>query len=414
MALQDIEFSKLLLSLTIILGLSLLFGKIFNLLKMPKVVGEIISGIALGPSLLGFFYPNMHEWLFGALLSQPAVSSLFYWLGLVFLMFTSGLKISFENQQGQFSKIIILIAAGTLPPLILGWQFADFFIETSSSNKISFSLVFAIACAVTSIPVLSRIFLELKLLDGNFAKNILIAAAVQDAILWLILSIALEIDADNSKTFIGMEYYLQLIAIIVLYSGFMLTIAPKIINFLSCRISKYLIDSALIGLIILGCFFSVAAGNLFGINIIFVALLTGILVGKISRGRLNVALNNIQDLSDWFFVPIYFALVGFQVTLMGEIDPFIIIGFFVLSSAVKIISVTGAMRLIRKTWLKALDYGISMNARGGPGIVLASVAYSAGVINSKFFNALIITSIITSLIAGIWLRFRVSSIKESN
>ena len=114
----------------------------------------------------------------------------------------------------------------------------------------------------------------------------------------------------------------------------------------------------------------------------------------------------IADIAIWFFVPIYFALVGLRLDLAHQFDVPLTLLFIVASTAIKLASCTIAARAAGAGWARALDYGVAMNTRGGPGIVLASVAHAAGIIDDRMFTALVLASILTSLATGLWLRWR--------
>ena len=160
--------------------------------------------------------------------------------------------------------------------------------------------------------------------------------------------------------------------------------------------------------LLLFCLGLVAVASLFEINLVFGALLAGLVIGRFSSAQLAATRRRISDMAIWFFVPIYFALVGLKLDLPGDFSLMPVVGFIVLSSLVKISSVALAARLVRTSAARALDFGITMNARGGPGIVLASVAHATGIIDDALFVAFVLASIVTSLVTGSWLRWRLS------
>jgi Kef-type K+ transport system membrane component KefB len=169
-------------------------------------------------------------------------------------------------------------------------------------------------------------------------------------------------------------------------------------------------DASLIGYTLLVCLILVSLASVLQVNIIFGALLAGVVIGRLPGARLETVKQNITNMALWFFVPIYFAMVGLQMNLPGNFEPILIFGFLLASSLVKIASVTFAARFGDVPWRRAIDFGVTMNARGGPGIVLASMAYGAHIIDQALFVALVLASIFTSLAAGIWLRLRRDSL----
>ncbi len=140
------------------------------------------------------------------------------------------------------------------------------------------------------------------------------------------------------------------------------------------------------------------------INAVFGALVAGIVVGRLPENQFGSVRQGISDLALSFFVPIYFALVGLKIDLPAHFDPTLFFGFLVLSSILQIGSVILATRLARYDWISSLNFAIAMNTRGGPGIVLASVAYESRLVDGAFFVTLVLTAIVTSIFAGAWFR----------
>jgi Kef-type K+ transport system membrane component KefB len=144
------------------------------------------------------------------------------------------------------------------------------------------------------------------------------------------------------------------------------------------------------------------------VNVVFAALLAGLVMARFPSRHVAAVKQHIADISIWFFVPIYFALVGLRLDLAHQFDAGLTLLFILASTAIKLTSCTIAARAAGAGWTRAFDYGVSMNTRGGPGIVLASVAYAAGIIDERFFTALVVASIVTSLATGLWLRWRLA------
>jgi Kef-type K+ transport system membrane component KefB len=142
------------------------------------------------------------------------------------------------------------------------------------------------------------------------------------------------------------------------------------------------------------------------VNVIFGALLAGLIIGRFPAAAFGPVKQRISDISLWFFVPIYFALVGHSLNLARDADASLILGFLLASSAAKLASVMAAARAAGSNFRHALDLGMAMNTRGGPGIVLASVAHAAGIVDGRMFLALLLASVLTAVAAGWWFRRR--------
>jgi len=407
----DLELTRFLLSLVLLLFFSLSIGHLFNVIGLPRVIGEISAGLILGPSLLGFLSPDLFEWIFSGFSEQKKLLSVFYWLGLIFLMFTAGFKVSTKFTPGTGRLIFLLILGGLGHPFLFGLAAANLIPNSITVDPLSFALVMAAASAVTSIPVVTKIFMDLNLLSTRFAQVVLSAAAVQDLILWLVLSIALSIQQGQPDASFRISDVLLMVAGTLCFGAAVLFLIPRIIRHVGRILLDYSPDASLVGYTMLVCLLLVCIASVLHINVVFAALLAGVVVGGQPGARFEVVKQNISDVSAWFFVPIYFALVGLQMNIPGNFDPVLILGFLLGSSAIKIVSVALFSRFARISWESAVDYGITMNARGGPGIVLASLAFAGGIIDEALFVGLVVVSIVSSLVAGVWLKFRLGAIR---
>src|SRR6059036_3758029 len=184
-----------------------------------------------------------------------------------------------------------------------------------------------------------------------------------------------------------------------------LLVLPRILRWLSKSKARFLMETSHSRFALFLCFLFVAAAALLNINIVFGAFLAGIAIGTVPQDTFAKATGSIKKISLALFTPAYFAIVGLELDLIHQFDIVIFLGFLLLSSGLKIAGALGVGKLIRKSWLSSVNLAIGLNARGGPGIVLATVAFGAGLISEPFFVALILISIVTSLITGYWLRY---------
>jgi Kef-type K+ transport system membrane component KefB len=401
----DAELGRFFLSLVVLLIVALGTGHVFERLKMPRVVGEIAGGVTLGPSVLGLISLDAHKWLFAGFAAQGALLSVFYWFGLLLLMFTAGFKMRAEG--GGTGRIIPALIVGALAlPLAFGYASTPLFAGSRTGDSLAFQFVVAIAFAVTSIPVVSRIFLDIGLMHTTFARNVVAAATIQDVVLWTLLAVATAVQHGDATDAVGIARVISITGAFVLVSLFL---APALVRTVRRRFFGKFSDASLTGYSFLLCLMFVAAASVLEVNMVFAALLAGLVMGKFSSRHLIVVKERIADLAIWFFVPIYFALVGLKLDLAHEFDAALTLTFITVSTIVKLASCTLAARAADLPWARAFDYGMAMNTRGGPGIVLASVAHAAGIIDARMFTALVLASILTSLATGTWLRWRLIS-----
>ena len=401
---NDSELARFFLSLVLLLVGALGGGHLFERLRMPRVIGEIAGGIVLGPSVLGLVSRDAYDWLFAGFPVQEALLSAFYWFGLILLMFTAGFSLHGEA-SGSRRVVSALMIGALMIPFSFGYAAAPLFSGARLGEPLAFELVMGIAVAVTSIPVLSRIFLDFDLMSTRFARNIIAAATIQDLVLWTILAIATAVQHGDTADAAGIGRVIIITLAFVLASLFF---APAAVRAIRRWLFGKLSEASLTGYAMLLCLIFVAAASFLDVNIVFAALVAGLVLARSPSRHLAPVKQRIADISIWFFVPIYFALVGLRLDLAHQFDALLTLFFIVASTVVKLTSCTIAARAAGANWIRSLDYGVAMNTRGGPGIVLASVAHAAGIIDGRMFTALVLASILTSLAAGLWLRWRLA------
>jgi Kef-type K+ transport system membrane component KefB len=322
----------------------------------------------------------------------------------VLLMFTAGFKMHAEG-GGSRRLVAALVAGALVLPFALGYAGAPLFAEARRGDPLAFELVMGIAAAVTSIPVISRIFLDLKLMGTPFARNVVGAATIQDLILWTLLAVATAVQHGQAADAAGIA---RVAAITLVFVAVSLIFGPTVVRAVGRAGIAQFSEAALTGYALLLCLAFVAVASLLSVNVVFGALVAGLVIGRFPSPHLAPVKQRIADIAIWFFVPIYFALVGLRLDLAHEFDWRLTLLFVAATTAVKLASCVVAARIGGAGWGRALDYSVAMNTRGGPGIVLASVAHAAGIIDDRMFTALVLASILTSLATGLWFRWRLA------
>jgi Kef-type K+ transport system membrane component KefB len=398
------DLTSILLILLLLVGLAQLLGTLFVKLRQPKVVGEIAAGIVLGPALLGRL--PLAAALTDAAKHQANILNFVCWLGLLLLMFLSGAETRQLFSRDERREVGWLTIVGTGLPFVLALLLGPWLIRPAlagpNGNRISLIIILAVAVAVTSIPVVSKIFADLKILHTRFARLVLGVAVLEDIVLWLALAVATALAGKAALNPRQMAIHLvSTVAFFVLG----LTIVPRIVK----RINKSRFNilakqsPAAYALAVLLAY-CVVAGAL-DVSVVFAAFLAGFAVVHKKRRLFAEALDAIGKVSFAFFIPIYFAIVGLKLDLVRGLSWGMIAIFIVGSCAAKILSVSLAGRFAGFRGLDLLNLAITTNARGGPGIVLASVAFDAGIVSAKFYTTLVLAAVFTSQIAGAWLDY---------
>ena len=403
--LSDLELTRLLFVIIILLVSSHFFGFLFNKYKLPRVIGEIFGGLLLGPTFLGSVFPEVHSWLFNSFEGEGKLISIIYWFGLIMLMFISGFEIQ-KTINSEDKKIISAILLGaTVIPFLAGWFAPVFFDFTPyigyKENMLALKIVIAIAVAVTSIPVISKIFIDLNIMNTYFAKIVLASATLQDIILWIALAVATGLVSTET---ISLSYIIMTIIITIAFFLVSLLIMPKVIRYSNGFRYNFLIKSSVSGYVLFICFLFTALASLLKVNIVFGAFLAGVIIGLVPKERFEKQKVYIKEISLGFFIPIYFAIVGLKLDLIHHFDAAFFFGFLIFTTFFETFGTLLTAKIIKKDWLSSFNLAVAMNTRGGPGIVLATVAFDLGIINETFFVTLVLIAIVTSLIAGFWLR----------
>jgi Kef-type K+ transport system membrane component KefB len=394
----------LILFLAIMLTAAHLLGHLFARLKQPRVIGEILAGILLGPFVLGklAIYTKVLQ-LNDAAEPKKAALELLYQLGLLMLMFLSGAETKALFQKHERKQIAWLATVGTVVPFFVMLGLAsfiplDWFMGEKQSHT-SLVLVMAIAVAVTSIPVISRIFFDLKILHTRFARLVLGVAVLEDIGLWAVLAIA---TALAQSTGAPKQKIVIHIAITLVYFALGLSLAPRAMKRISKSRFNMLANNSPVTFTLLIVFSYVAVAGLMDVNLVFAAFLAGFAV---SRKRLGDALETISRFSFALFIPVYFALVGYRLIFGKTFSVTMLLIFLLGACVLKLVAVAAGARLAGFRGLDVTNLAVATNARGGPGIVLASVAFEAGIISAAFYTTLVLVAVLTSQAAGAWLEY---------
>ena len=398
------DLTSILFILLALVGFAQLLGYLFVRLRQPKVVGEILAGVVLGPALIGRL-----PWASGlmeAIRQQTNILNFVYWLGLLLLMFLSGAEARQLFTREERREVSWLAIVGTGIPFVLGLALGPWLVGPAlagpNGNRISLIIILAVGVAVTSVPVVSKIFADLKILHTRFARLVLGVAVLEDIVLWLALAVATALAGQQALNPRQLSFHL---ITTVVFFGLGLTIVPRAIKRINkSRFNVIAKHSPVAYALAVLMGYCVVAGAL-GVSLVFAAFLAGFAVVHTKRRLFAEALDAIGKVSFAFFVPLYFAIVGLKLDLVRGFSLGMVFVFIAGSCVVKILSVSLAGRCAGFRGLDLINLAITTNARGGPGIVLASVAFDAGIISPKFYTTLILAAVLTSQMAGAWLDY---------
>jgi Kef-type K+ transport system membrane component KefB len=402
------EIGSVVQLLLLLLASAHLLGCLFVRLRQPRVIGEILAGLLLGPSVFGKLAPELSQRLLAGGMDSPgeqaSILHFVYWLGLLLLMFVSGVESRQLFGRRDQARIAILAVFGTVLPFLLVLAVSPLLpldaILGRSDQRVPALLVVGIAIAVTSIPVISRMFHDLGILHTRFASLVLGVAVLEDVALWVVLALATALATSSAVVNSVLAAHL---AVTIIYFGAGLLAGPPVLRRLSAARWNVLATSSPAGwaLIVLLTYTAVAAS--LGVSLVFAAFLAGFGLCSQDEKRQALSVEAISKFSFSLFIPAYFAIVGFRIDFGSTFSFASTAVFIVAACGIKLLAVALGARIAGFNRLDTLNLAVVTNARGGPGIVLASVAFDAGIINAAFYTTLILLAVLTSQAAGAWL-----------
>lgn len=409
--LDAMAFSHFLLAMALLLALAHLLGYIAERFMIPRVIGEVASGLVIGPTILGYFFPDAFHWLFTGSPIENGLFGFMYQIGLIMLMFCSGLKFHSKLKSSDGKIMLAIVVSSTVLPFIIGWFATSLFDVNQyfgpAGSLFAMKIVVAISIAVTSIPVISKIFNDLGIMHSRFAKVIVGIAGIHDVLLWVALGVATSVASQTGVVSFGtVSKSLWITGVFIFGTIFLLRILFK---YMTMQKANLLFRSSPVGYFLFVVFiFSVLAGYL-GVDIMFGALLVGISAKlALSENLFKHLEQSVSNISFSWFIPVYFAIVGLKLDLAQHFNVLFFLKYLLLATLAQIIIVFLTCKLLKLDHLTSLNFSMAMNARGGPGIVLSTVAYGAGIINQEFFSILVMLALVTSWFAGTWIRIVLS------
>ncbi|MCW2973730.1 MAG: sodium:proton antiporter [Thermoleophilia bacterium] len=426
MSLASLDIFHVLAAIAALLVFAHAFGFLAQKLGLPAIIGEIAGGLVLGATVLKRVWPDGSAWLFqpapADALTQPTpamlpILGICSQLGLLLLMFLGGLQMKRLVTKRDAKAVGWISSLGVLIPVGIGLvllQFIDVdrYVGVAHSRT-ALDIVLLTALAVTSIPVITRIFMDLGLMKTRLARIVLSVAVIEDVLLYIAVSIAVGMADASSKADASIPAFLDMdpnsTAFILWHIAASLTLLAvaswgfrSLGNSTSARLNLIARRSP-VGWQLALVFVTTIVAMLLGLAPLYGALVAGIAASNDVRPDFVAARLQIEKFATGFFIPLYFALIGVSLDLVANFDWKFTVGMLMVGTAVKYFGSLLGARIAGEPAAMANALAISVNARGGPGIVLATTAFAAGIIDSRAYTGLIILALATSVIAGTWL-----------
>lgn len=389
----------LLAQIVIIIIAVRIFSWIFRKAGQPGVIGEIVAGIVLGPSLFGFYFPESFSFFFPeqSLDNLELVS----YLGLVFFLFAIGLEMDLKVLKTKAYDAVVISLGGVIFPFILGMGLAYILYGSFAPAGIrffSFGLFFGLVLSVTALPVLARIAQERGLHKTGTGTVAVASAAISDILVWSLLAVVLAVVRAGS--FAGLVY-------ILVFAGGYIFLMIKVVRPFLKRVAELHptrenLSKPVIAIFFITLAFSSLVAELAGIHGLFGAFLAGVVMPENTRFR-NLIVEKIEDVAVVFLLPLFFVLSGLR-TQIGLLDSFAlwkVTGLIILVAvAGKFLGSALPARFAGRNWKDSLTIGALMNTRGLMVLVILNIGYDFGVFTPEIFTMMIVMALVTTLITS--------------
>lgn len=388
------------LAIAVLLGAARVLGEVAQRLRQPAVVGELLAGVILGPTVFGLLMPGAQGWLFPSEGPVAVAMSGVTTVAIALFLLVAGMEIDLSSVWRQGRSVLLVGAMGMAAPFVIGAVPAGLAPQWFGAGDVSatiFAAFFGTAMAITALPVIAKILMDLKLFQAGFAVTIISAAILNDLIGWIgfafILSLIGVGDAQFSAfTTAGLTFG---------FTIFMLTIGRWAVNrALPWVQANTQWPSGVLAFALTLAMLSAAFTEWIGVHAIFGAFLLGIALGDSPHLRRRTR-STIEQFVGSVFAPIFFASIGLKADFAAHFDLGLVIAVLVIASAGKIFGCWFAARLAGFRSREAWAVGFGMNARGAMEIVLGLLALEAGVISERLFVALVVMALVTSMAAGV-------------
>lgn len=384
----------------VMLAVAWLFGYLMKRLAQPVVLGELIGGILLGPTLLGTVYPDAYISLFSTDKAITTSVDALLKVGMLFFMFAAGLEINLVHfRHCKFIIASTSLLGGALP-FALGFGMVLLFPELWGQNDrpLLLALFMGTALSISALPVIARILMDLNLLGTRIGMTTMTSAMINDLIGWSLFAFILRNFGQDDPT----GNILSTLTLVLAYATLILVVGRWLVQPFLFHI-RFFQDwpGGLLTFVSVLIMLAAVGAEKIGIHAIFGAFLVGMALGQDQNPEQEKPIYSmIQPFALNFFAPLYFVSVGLKANFSSQFDGILVLAVFLIACLGKILGAGLGARLGGMRWREALSVGVGLNARGAIEIILASVALEHQLIDQRIFVALVLMAFATSIISG--------------
>jgi len=395
--LTEIQVLRFLIQFSLLFVVARVLADVMKRLGQATVIGELMAGLVLGPTLLGHLAPSVYRLLFPPDPLSDHLLEALSWLGVILLLLYTGLETDLTVLRGVGRAALAVSIFGIAIPwasgFILGWELPANYLA-SSNQRLIFALFIAIAMSISAVPVIAKILIDLDLMRRDLGLLILSAGLLDDTIGWLMLSLVAGLAA---RGVIDLRSIISIAIAVLVFVGFCYLIGGRIV----VRLMRWVDDrglaehagmSAMVGIAMVCAIITQAIG----IHAVFGAFIAGLMIGRSSRLRRSDR-TELEAATIGVFAPVFFAYSGLKVDLLALHGIGLVLIVLAIAIVGKVIGCTCGALLCKFGLREAVATGVGMNARGGMEIIVALIGLSLGVLTREMYAIVIMVALITSL-----------------
>ncbi|NVJ84998.1 MAG: cation:proton antiporter [Algoriphagus sp.] len=398
------EVINLLLQLAAMLIMARIFAEIARKIKQPAVVGEILAGIVLGPTILGSLMPEFHSYLFGSHDNTNIALDGFVQISVVLLLFIAGLEVELQIVWSQGKNALKIAVASMVLPIIAGFVVAFAFPEflgVNINDRMVASTFFGLAISITALAVVARVLMDLNLFKTPTGLLIIAAAMIVDVLGWIVFSVILSLSETSSG---GLGVW-PTIGLTLLFTLVMLTVGKGLINKTLPWINKKLAwPGGLLSLSLALCFLAASFTEFIGIHAIFGAFIIGVALGD-SEYLTEKAKEILHQFINNIFAPIFFVSIGLKVNFIESFDLGVTGVVVIVGLLTKYYGAYLGGRFAGVGRKQSIIAGFGLSTRGSMDIILGLIALDYGLVSDSLFIGLVILALISSIASGPLMRW---------